>query len=81
MLFLYDRGFPALGHVQSGNVFIVNDTCLLGGYENTLLGYKTRLYKMCKEHLERLDVIMFGEFGWCSLLSLSLFLCAAGVGA
>ena len=61
MLFLYDRGFPQLGHIQSGNVFIVNDVCLVGGYENTLLGYKTRMYKMCKEHIQRLDVIMFGE--------------------
>ena len=61
MLFLYDRGFPQLGHVQSGNDFIVNDTCLLGGYENTLLGYKTRVYKMCKDHIQQLDVIMFGE--------------------
>ena len=61
MSFLYETGFPALGHIQSGNVFIVNDVCLFGGYENTLLGYKTRLYKMCKEYHDRLDVIMFGE--------------------
>ena len=60
MLFLYERGFPQLGHVQSGNVFVVNNTCLVGGYENTLLGYKTRVHKMCKDCLERLDVIMFG---------------------
>ena len=50
-----------LGHVQSGNVFVVDDVCYLGGYENTLLGYKTRLYVKCREHLDRLDTILFGE--------------------
>ena len=35
--------------------------CRLAGYENTLLGYKTRLYKLLKEHLDAIDVIMFGE--------------------
>ena len=67
MLFLYEKGFPQLGHIQSGNVFIVNDVCLVGGYENTVLGYKTRMYKMCKEQIQRLDVIMFGESGYGSL--------------
>ena len=69
MIFLYDKGFPVLGHVQSGNVFVVKDersrsdnfVCQLGGYENTLLGYKTRLYRLCKDHLTHFDVIMFGE--------------------
>ena len=72
MLFLYEKGFPQLGHIQSGNVFIVNDVCLVGGYENTLLGYRTRMYKMCKEHIERLDVIMFGESSPSPSLFLSL---------
>ena len=75
MLFLYEKGFPQLGHIQSGNVFIVNDVCLVGGYENTLLGYRTRMYKMCKEHIERLDVIMFGESSPSPSLFLSLSLC------
>ena len=35
--------------------------CRLAGYENTLLGYKTRLYKLLKGHLDAIDVIMFGE--------------------
>ena len=61
MLFLYDKGFPVLGHIQSGNVFIVDGVCRVGGYENTLLGYKTRLFKTCKEKVEQLDIIMFGE--------------------
>ena len=72
MLFLYGRGFPPLGHVQSGNVFVVNGVCRLGGYENTLLGYKTRLFRLCKDHTAQLDVILFGE-SWP--LSLSLYLC------
>ena len=67
MVFLYDKGFPTLGHVQSGNVFVINDgynregICQLGGYENTLLGYKTRLYRLCRDHLTHFDVILFGE--------------------
>ena len=50
-----------LGHVQSGNIFVVNDVCQLGGYENTLLGYKTKLFMFCKDHLDRFDTILFGE--------------------
>ena len=51
-----------LGHVQSGNIFVSQDgVCRLGGYENTLLGYRSRFYRMCKDHLEHMDVIMFGE--------------------
>ena len=32
----------------------------LSGYENLLLGYKTRHYKLLREHVESIDVIMFG---------------------
>ena len=60
-MFLYSKHFPMLGHVQSGNIFVVDDVCLLGGYENTLLGYKTRLFMRCKDHLDRFDTILFGE--------------------
>ena len=61
--FLYHKGFPtALGHIQSGNIFVVQDVCKLGGYENTLLGYKTRLYRLCKDHMDHFDTILFGEF-------------------
>ena len=37
--------------------------CTLGGYENTLLGYRTRLYKsIVKAGLQkRIDVVMFGH--------------------
>ena len=60
-MFLYSKSFPVLGHVQSGNIFVVDDVCQLGGYENTLLGYKTRLFMRCKDHLEQLDAILFGK--------------------
>lgn len=60
-MYLYDHNFPPLGHIQTGNVFMEGDTCRLGGYENALLGYKTRAYKLCKEHLEDIDLILFGE--------------------
>ena len=61
MQFLYEIGFPPIDHVQSGNVFVVDDVCFLGGYENTLLGYKTRIYRLCKDHLSHLDIILFGK--------------------
>ena len=61
MKFLYSQGFPTLGHVQTGNIFVVNDVCQLGGYENTLLGYKTRLFRLCKDDLQHFDIILFGN--------------------
>ena len=61
MKFLYSQGFSTIGHVQTGNVFVVNDICKVGGYDNALLGYKTRLYRLCKDHTAHLDVILFGE--------------------
>ena len=61
-MFLYSKHFPMLDHVQSGNIFVVDgDVSQLGGYENTLLGYKTRLFMRCKDHLDRFDTILFGE--------------------
>ena len=40
------------------------EVCRLGGYENTLLGYRTLNYKKISEggHLNKIDVIMFGKF-------------------
>ena len=53
-----------LGRNQSGNIGVVDgDVCQLGGYENTLLGYKTRLFMRCKDHLD-----LFGEMILYSLL-------------
>ena len=60
--FLYRKGLPILGHIQTGNIFVVDDVCRLGGYENTLLGYRTRLYRLCKDHPhEHFDIILFGS--------------------
>ena len=61
MVFLYKQGFPVLGHVHSGNIFVQDGVCRLGGHENTLLGYRSRFYRMCQDHLEHMDVIMFGK--------------------
>jgi hypothetical protein len=62
--FLYKQGFPPLGHIHSGNIMVLSDDhCKLGGYDNTLLGYHTRLYQLCSRegYLESIDVIMFGK--------------------
>ena len=67
MSYLYEQDFPALGHIHTGNVFVsrddVNMTCQLGGYDNTLLGYRPRRYKAIADAgmLERMDVVMFGH--------------------
>ena len=72
MKFLYSQGFPTLGHVQTGNIFVVNDVCQLGGYENTLLGYKTRLFRLCKDDLQHFDIVLFGRHYVSSLHAQSM---------
>ena len=37
----------------------------LAGFENTLLGYRSRHYRLVKDHLESMDTVMFGE--WVSV--------------
>ena len=61
--FLYEQGFPPIGHIHTGNIFHTERGFVLGGYENTLLGYKTKLYRELagKNHLDNIDAIMFGE--------------------
>ena len=53
-----------LEHVHVGNIFPEGDSCLLGGYENKLLGYRPRIYRAVLDHneLPNIDVIMFGEW-------------------
>ena len=68
---LYSVGFPYVGQIHSGNVFMFDkDRFVLGGYENTLLGYRTSCFQDLKatQLLDKIDVIMFGEFlqGQCS---------------
>ncbi len=61
---LYDVGFPIIGQIHAGNVFLIkNDSYALGGYENTLLGYRTSCFQALKEenYLDQMDAIMFGE--------------------
>ncbi len=60
------EGFTPLGHVQTGNIFVEGR---LGGYENTLMGYRSKLYRKIVQNNEysSIDVIMFGEWVWCVL--------------
>ena len=60
-----------LGHVQTGNIFVDDNTCRLGGYENTLLGYRSQLYHKIEKAgcLESIDVLMFGEEGMRNISS------------
>ncbi len=70
MLYLYGRGYNPLGHIQTGNIYIQNnDTCRLGGYENTLLKNRARLHRTCANFkcLDAIDTIMFGESESCDL--------------
>ena len=49
-----------IGHIHAGNVFVDGECFRLGGYENTLLGYKMKqLFHDCEECV---DLIMFGKF-------------------
>ncbi len=50
-----------LGFVHTGNMFVIDGVCKLGGFENALLGYPTRKHYDCnREDLNTLDIIMFG---------------------
>ena len=69
MTFLYemkygDVSFKPLEHVQTGNIYIDDEgVCRLGGYENALLGYRSKLYRKVvqNDYYSSIDVIMFGE--------------------
>ena len=54
-----------MGHIQTGNIYVDANVCQLGGFENTLLGYRSRLHTRIAEggHLESIDVVMFGRCG------------------
>ncbi len=75
MVYLFRKSFlevklKPLFHIHTGNVYVVEregkDECRVGGYENTLLGYRTRLHKLVVQSrlLPYIDVIMFGEWAW-----------------
>jgi len=60
--FLYSHGFPPVGHIQTGNIFKTAEGYKLGGYENTLLGYKSRYHHLCQQYGgDNIDIIMFGR--------------------
>ena len=71
IIFLRNKiGFPSLGHIHTGNIFVTSGgkdnecgTCRLGGYDNSLLSYRTRIYRGCERAglVKNIDMIMFGE--------------------
>ena len=63
-MFLYKQGFPIIGQIHTGNIFKIGDKYVLGGYENTLLGYRTALYSFFSMNnlLDHMDEIMFGKY-------------------
>lgn len=65
LLYLQEKGFPPCGHVHSGNIFIINGTSKLTGFENCLFGWKSRvdpiIKKLCKVKKADVDVIQFGH--------------------
>lgn len=71
MLFLKKIGFPHLGNIHLGNVFLVkgdgeetDGVCKISGHENALLGFRTSIFQQFNEYpqyIDRMDVIMFGK--------------------
>ena len=63
--FFTEEGFPPLVHVHSGNIYIdESGNIRVGGYENTLLGYRTKLYTTfynSEVNWDLIDVFMFGK--------------------
>ena len=63
ILALYEAGFPVIGQIHSGNIFHGEEKYMLGGYENTVLGYRTSQYADIKKEgmQDSIDVIMLGK--------------------
>ena len=63
MLLLYAQGFPIIGQIHCGNVFLREGRYVLGGYENFLLGYRASIYSDISGAglMESMDVVMFGK--------------------
>lgn len=65
LLYLYQsKVVKCHGNVHVGNVYIENDTCYLGGYKNSLLAYRSVMYRSLVEEnlLNFADQVMFGKF-------------------
>ena len=60
---LYSHDFPPVGHIQTGNIFRTPEgSYRLGGYENMLLGYKSRYHHLCQQFGgDNIDIIMLGK--------------------
>ena len=63
-----------------GNIYIEETeergrVCKVGGYENTLLGYMSRLYRELESrmNMDMIDVVMFGKYG--DTLTIGLLSC------
>ncbi len=52
-----------LSFVHTGNVFVKGGICKLGGFENTIMGYRTKMHNLLASCKDKMDVIMFGELG------------------
>jgi len=65
LLYLREKGLPACGHLHSGNIFIINGNAKLSGFENSLFGWKSRLYptikRLLKDKQDDMEVIQFGH--------------------
>eukprot|EP00117_Sycon_ciliatum_P050324 scpid76365/ scgid35535/ Slowpoke-binding protein len=76
LIFLRGRGFPPCLHLHSGNVFVDGRSCKLGGYEQTIFGYPSRMYPLVrravKDDLDALEVVLFGHFLYEMLLGQEL---------
>ncbi len=47
--------------VAHRNTCVGANVCRVGGYENTLLGYRTKLHKDLLESNVMIDIYLFGE--------------------
>ncbi|XP_028416009.1 slowpoke-binding protein-like [Dendronephthya gigantea] len=65
MLFLHSKGIPTNGHVHSGNIFVKKCVCRISGYEQAILGFKSRLYPRLSRALKKnkyaIDSLCFGH--------------------
>ncbi|XP_046855898.1 slowpoke-binding protein-like [Xenia sp. Carnegie-2017] len=65
MLFLHSKGIPTNGHVHCGNIFVKKGVCRISGYEQAILGFKSRLQprlsKLLKKNKYAIDTLCFGH--------------------
>jgi PX domain-containing protein kinase-like protein len=54
-------GFNPFGQIQSGNIYVEGSRCRLSGCDNSLLGYKPRIFRTLKHYKDSIDSAMFGH--------------------